>query len=534
MQNEDAPPVPAEAGVRQQLEAGLELLRRGEIDQADAIAGTLLPSYGDDTDVLAFACELRLAQDEPEDALELIERAIALSPQPQLLLPRKAHVLMALMRRADAREVATRIADLAGEDGRQLWTAGRIHARCENPAVAVEYYERALQAGCDDPGLLYDLASSRFFLGQFEQAERNLDALLVRRPTSGDALYLRSTLRRQTRSRNNVADLEARLKSGIRNPVDAAGCLYSLAKEHEDLEQWDKAFSALSHGARIKRGSLQYDAAAELAAIDGIRSAYPVDVIGDEDGGHSEAGAIFIVGMPRTGTTLVERILGRHSKVESAGELPYFAGALATAARRRMRDSAAANMVEASLGIDFAALGRAYMEGARQAVPGAGMIIDKMPVNFMYCGLIRKALPNARIVHVVRDPMDTCYAVYKTLFQKAYFFSNDLDELAAYYLTYRRLMAHWHAVMPGRILDLSYEDLVTDTESQARRLLAWCGLDWDPAVLAPHSESRPVTTASAAQVREPVHAASVGKWRRYAAGLEPLRRQLQAGGVLQL
>lgn len=521
-----------QADIKDWIEAGMELLRNGQADQAAAIGGQLQAAHPDVPAVLAYLCEIRLGQDEAEAALELIERAIALSPEPLSLLPRKAHVLMALMRRKDARAVADRIAGLAGGDARALWSAGRIHARCEDPATAIGYYERALQAGCDDPGLLYDLASSQFFVGEFDRAEHNLEVLLQRRPTLGDALYLRSTLRRQSRERNHVIDLERRLKSGIANPVDVAGCLYALAKEHEDIDNWDKAFSALSHGARIKRRTLQYDAAAEREAIDSIRQAYTAEAMATGVEGHPEAGAIFIVGMPRTGTTLVERILGCHSAVQSAGELPYFAGTLATAAGRRMRTCGAASMAEASLGIDFAALGRAYMAGARQAVSGSGMIVDKMPVNFMYCGPIRKALPNARVIHLVRDPMDTCYAVYKTLFQKAYFFSNDLDELAAYYVTYRRLMAHWHAVMPGQILDLRYEDLVTDTEAQARRLLAWCGLDWEPAVLAPEANARSSTTASAAQVRQPVHAASIGKWRRFAKGLEPLRRHLHMAGML--
>jgi len=184
------------------------------------------------------------------------------------------------------------------------------------------------------------------------------------------------------------------------------------------------------------------------------------------------------------------------------------------------------------LHIDFAALGREYLRGAREAADGAEVFIDKMPVNFMYCGLIAKALPRAKIVHLVRDPMDSCYAVFKTLFQQAYFFSYEQQALADYYTAYRRLMRHWQSVLPGRILDLRYEDLVSDTASQARRLLEFCGLDWNDAVLAPNANARPSTTASAAQVREPVHARSVGRWRSFAAGLEPLRQRLQAHGLV--
>ncbi len=517
-----------------QVEEGLGLIAQRRVDEALALADELLAGHGEDAHVLLFGSKACLASDDAERALELVDRAIASSGPSVELLQHKAFVLMGLMRRADARNIAAEIAAMGGGlSPDALWAAGRIHSRCDAPAEAAACFEKALQAGCTDLGIRYDLATAHFFLGNFERAEHHLDALLSRAPASGDALYLRATVRRQTPARNHVADLEARLKSGIRNPLDVAGCLYALAKELEDIGEHGKSFAALGRGAAIKRGTLAYDAAAERATIDRIRSAYTAQAVHDGIGGHGNAEAIFVVGMPRTGTTLVERILGGHSRVAPVGELPYFGGALATAAGRRMRETGAATMVDASLQIDFAALGRAYMAGAQQAA-GTSMrvTVDKMPINFMYCGLIRKALPGARIVHLVRDPMDACYAIYKTLFQRAYYFSNDLGELGAYYAIYHRLMRHWHEVMPDSILDVRYEDLVTDTEDQARRLLAWCGLPWEPGVEAVEKNGRPSTTASAAQVRAPVHASSIGKWRHHEKGLAPLRRFLLEAGVV--
>ena len=209
-----------------------------------------------------------------------------------------------------------------------------------------------------------------------------------------------------------------------------------------------------------------------------------------------------------------------------------FGQLLAAAARKCMQANPGKTLLEASLMIDFAALGRAYMASAREAAAGSRMFIDKMPVNYIYCGLIRKALPNAHLIHLVRDPMDSCYAVYKTLFNQAYYFSYDLDELAAYYTSYHEMMRHWHAAMPGDILDVHYEELVTHTDDTARRVLEWCGLDWQPAVLSPSDNAAPATTASAAQVREPIYTSSVQKWRRYEAGLAPLKTRLVAAGVV--
>ena len=517
---------------RRRIANGYELLRAGRIADAAKLVDELLAAHGDDSDVLLLGCEVRLAEDEAEAALALIDRALELGPESADVLARKAYVLMALMRRSDAREIAARLAASAGDDARKVWNAGRIYSRCDDPQSAAELFEKARKLGATGPGLLYELASARFFLGQFEDAERDLEELLIQEPSNGQALYLRSTLRRQGAERNHVADLQARLKAGFRGPADAAGCMYALAKELEDLEQWAPSFNALRQGAALKRRTLGYDAASELAAIDGIGRAYTAEVIHANVPGRSHESPIFIVGLPRTGTTLVERILSRHSGAVPAGELPYFSGALATAVGRQMRASTGQDPVTASLGIDFAALGRAYLDGARQAVGNApGRVVDKMPGNFMYCGLIRKALPGARIIHLVRHPMDACYAIYKTLFQQAYYFSYDLDELADYYSAYHRLMQHWHAVMPGEVLDIAYEDLVGDTEQAARRVLDWCGLDWDPSVLDTTDDMRPATTASAAQVRQPVYRSSVGKWRHLRDQLAPLQARLAAAGI---
>jgi Flp pilus assembly protein TadD len=533
MSQPSEPRVPS--AIHQRLSAGSMLLQSGRLDGAAPIIEDLLASHGNSPEVLLLACDLRLAQDDAEGALTLIERAVAAAPASPRLLSRKASVLMALMRRADARAVAQAIAERAGDDPHAFWEAGRIHARCDDPTGAEQNLLKARALGCQEPALLYELASAQFFLGKTEAAAAALEVALGQREGAGPALYLRATLREWTAQENHIEDLERRLRTGFQYPRDAAACLYALAKELEDSGEWAKSFSALQEGARRKRGSLRYDAAAERATVDRIREVYTAAAIQDGPLGHDERGPVFVLGLPRTGTTLVERFLARHPQAASVGELPYFAGSLSTALGRRLRarPQDARDPVAASLGIDFRALGRSYLQGARQAAHQADStcLVDKMPANFMYCGLIRKALPQARIIHLTRDPMDACYAIYKTLFQQAYHFSYDLSELADYYVTYHRLMRHWDQAMPGAILNVRYEDLVTDPEGQARRVTEWCGLDWTPSVLDTRIEARPASTASAAQVRAPLHERSIGKWRHHEIGLAPLRERLLAAGI---
>ncbi|HVR81113.1 MAG TPA: sulfotransferase [Luteimonas sp.] len=522
----------ADSALQQQLAQGFALLQQDRVADAAALSDRLVAAHAGNAEVLFFASEVRLAADDAESALGFIAAAVDAAPGQLPLLLKKADNLIMLRRRTDARQVAAAAVAVAGDDGRALWEIGKVYSRCDDPVSARQLYEKALAAKGSNPGLLYDLATAQFHTGDVAGAENNLEAFLAHAPRTGHALYLRSTLRRQTDARNHVADLEARLTAGFPNAVGRAACLFALAKELEDLGQADKSFPVLAEAAALKRQTLTYDAAAERASIDAVRAAYTPEVMQTEVAGHDEEGAIFIVGMPRSGTTLVERMLGRHSEVKSAGELLDFGQVLAAATQKCLEANPGKTVVEASLLIDFAALGRDYMASAREAASGSHMFIDKMPINYIYCGLIKKALPNARIIHLVRDPMDSCYAVYKTLFNQAYYFSYDLDELAAYYTTYHQLMRHWHAVMPGAILDVHYEELVADTEGQARRILAWCGLDWQATVLTPSENENPSTTASAAQVREPVYTSSVQKWRSYEAGLAPLKAQLVAAGIV--
>jgi hypothetical protein len=188
--------------------------------------------------------------------------------------------------------------------------------------------------------------------------------------------------------------------------------------------------------------------------------------------------------------------------------------------------------IDASLRLDCFELGRRYIESARQLAGNSAYFVDKLPYNFLYCGYILAALPNAKIIHLRRDPLDTCYAVYKTLFFNAYSYSYDLDELADYYIGYRAHMDHWHELLPGRILDVAYEDLVHEQQTQSRRILEWCGLPWEESVLTFHEQDRPSMTASAMQVRQPIYSHSIGAWRRVEFAFATVRDRLARAGLI--
>lgn len=393
--------------------------------------------------------------------------------------------------------------------------------------AAERCYAQALALRPADAGCLYNHATTLVALGRIDEAEAALDRVIELAPDDGDAWYNRATVRRQTPQRNHVAQLQARIDATAADDPVQVPLGYALAREREDLGEHAASFAALKRGADARRRRLQYRVEDDLDTMALIAATFDAGFFARSHVGHDDARPLFVVGLPRSGTTLVERTLASHPAVASRGESADLAQAVV-----RLAGAAAgkADLVRRTAGMDFAALGQAY---CNTLPPGAQTrVIDKTPGNFLYLALIAAALPQARIVHLRRNPMDACYAIYKTLFRMAYPFSYDLDDLGRYWLGYDALMAHWRRVLPAeRFIEVDYEALVADHEGQSRRLLAHAGLGWDPACLAFDRNPAPTLTASAAQVRQPVYRSSVGLWRRYETELAPLRRRLEAAGV---
>jgi tetratricopeptide (TPR) repeat protein len=393
-------------------------------------------------------------------------------------------------------------------------------------------FDRAVALAPGNAHFIFNRATVYRFLGRLEEAEADYDRVIALKGTDYEAYQNRSELRTQAADRNHIAELEAVIAKGIADWTGYVQIQYALAKENEDLGRYEASFEHLRQGAARRREHMRYDVATDVATVDWIIDAFPAAVPAAPSTRSVDA-PIFILGLPRSGTTLVDRILGSHSAVYSAGELNDFALCMVEAVRRLtgVAQLPRRELVAASAGLDFEAVGRDYLKRARPTAAAGRHFTDKMPLNYLYCGLIRRALPQAKIVHLTRRPMAACYAMYKTLFKDGYPFSYDLSEIGRYYIAYRRLMDHWQAMLPGAIHTVSYEALVADQLGETRRLLDFCGLEWQDACGEFHRNSAAATTASAVQVRRPIYDSSVAQWRHYAAQLAPLREQLRAAGI---
>jgi hypothetical protein len=290
---------------------------------------------------------------------------------------------------------------------------------------------------------------------------------------------------------------------------------FALGKAYEDLGRHAEAFRQWLDGNALKRRHITYNEAITLAILDDARSVFTPELIRTSQiSGQSSSVPVFIIGMPRSGTTLVEQILASHPQVVGGGELKHFSRAVESIRGRLGGPTTLPDLMSNMTSEDFHDLGTRYLVEIERLARGAMHITDKLPNNFIYAGLMHLALPNAPIIHTVRDPIDTCISCFSKLFADEQNYTYDLTELGRYYRHYQALMEHWHHVLPpGRILDVRYEDVVADLEGQARRIIAHCGLDWDPRCLTFHQTERPIRTASATQVRQPIYDSAVGRWR---------------------
>lgn len=402
---------------------------------------------------------------------------------------------------------------------------------------ARSWYERAVQERPGQVPFLQNLANNQVYLGELATAEATFHRILAIEPDNAQthwSLAGARTARDDAHIRVMRKVLAAgATKPGGLHPRAMAFLQYAIGKECEDLQRWEDAWIAFAAGAAARRSTVAYDEALEEQTFATLSAAFAPGWNQQRPGYADDGPApVFIIGQPRTGTTLIERILAAHPAVHAAGELQHFHLALRrlTAITDPRRFTPA--LFEQARHLDPAVIGRTYLDSVRRLRGGGTVFLDKLPQNYLHVPLILAALPRARIIHLTRDPMDACFASFKQLFADAYLHSYTLGEMARHYVRYHRLMATWRAGFPDGFLDIAYEDAVANVEATARRMLQWIGLPWNDACIRFHHQSGAVATASAAQVREPAHARSVGRWKRYAHHLEPMRETLEDAGVI--
>lgn len=506
---------------------GKALVRLGRFDEAvrscrSAIA--LNPGFAEAYNSLGTAL-LGLAQ--VQEAIAAFQRALELNPELAAAHANLARALRSLGRLEEA-VVAFRRALALEPDlvlaHTELATALRLQRRTEE---AEQSCRHALQLVPDCAAALVVLAELRADAGQFAEAEQFFCRATAIDPASAEAWAGLARLRRMTPADGAWLTATQRLVAhGLPRQRELL-LRYAMGKYFDDVGEFEHAFSNYRRANELatdcapphERGALSRTIDRIIRSYDRSWVQRPRDTV------HRSARPVFIVGMLRSGTTLAEQVLASHPQVHGAGELTFWSEAgTAALSAAVVGDPAALEASEVAL----ADLGDRYLQALRQLSPDALRVVDKMPTNFLFLGLLHAALPGARIIHLRRHPIDTCLSIYFQHFEAANTYSNDLGDLAHYYGEYRRLMAHWRSVLDGDvILDVPYEGLVADLPTWARRMLEFIGMPWDARCLDFDQTVRPVVTASKWQVRQKLFASSVGRWRHYERFVTPLMSLLE-------
>lgn len=465
---------------------------------------------------------------QPEAARQHFEKALSYDSNRYDAAIELATVNIATNRYSEARSLLERYSgELAGSP-LYLDMAAQAYSAMGLYEEAWPLQHKASQLQPDADLLQAHLAKCAVYLGRVEEARSIYRSLLTRHPRHQQTHYDLAQLDRARDDRHIKQMLKA-LKKGDSRPESNIYLYYALGKEYEDLGQWNEAFEYYEKAGNAVKSVGNYDVADDVKLMEKIMETCTAEWLADgPSAAATDKTPVFIVGLPRTGTTLTDRILSSHSEVQSAGESQLLQMVLRDGTRAGNQIGISTGQIEAASRRDPGSIAQAYVDAVAHRLGDEPYFIEKLPENFLYLGFIAKAWPDAKIIHLRRNPMDACFAAYKQSFFR---FAYSLDDLAQYYLAYDRLSRHWRHTLGARLVEVNYEDLVADPETETRRLLSQLGLKFEAACLNFDQNTAPVATASAVQVREKVHTRSVEKWKKFERQLQPLREQLQQGGV---
>jgi tetratricopeptide (TPR) repeat protein len=509
----------------------ISLMQKGQLPQALAFCQALLTVLPDLINAWVLCSQIALQMRREDEALSFARQAFERAPEHTKAQLQLADCLIECGEMSEALSILAALETSAQSDALIAVLAGNMYVKADHYTGACESFKRAVTLKNNDVEAWHLYSGALAGLGNIDAAGEALDKVLSLDPHHYQTLLSRAQLNTKTPDNNHVDSL-LELLPKIRSSEGEVLVCYALAKELEDLERYEESFQYLKRGADLNDKLLNYDVQRDVVSIQQFAEVFEreiKDLPGPDTGGE---GLVFILGLPRTGSTLCDRILSAHSDVASLGETSDFHFELLAHAGR-VSLGGKRSFIESLAHIDYHALGQDYLRRTKNYRKNAKVLIDKTPNNALYLGLIKKALPDARIVYSHKAPMDSCYSLYKAVFKNGYPFSYSLPKLGQYYIAFDAMMASWRKTFPQGFLELSYEAMVAEQEEQSRTLLNFCGLTWESGCLDFHRQRSATATASVIQVRQAVYKTAVKKWENYSEQLQPLQQMLRQAGLLQ-
>lgn len=519
-------------------------LSEGDLEEAEKRLRDILVRDPKDFKALRLLGTIAVEASRFKAARKLFQRAVEIKPGYAPGWNDMANLYMKQDRYEPALEAVERALDIDPKLVQSWIIKGNILTRAQRHECSLEAYQHALSLNPRSAGALSQQGHVLKTIGRQEESIAAFRQCIGAHPAFGEAYWSLANLKTFTFNSNEVEVMERMVAD--ENLVDETRVNFylSLGKHYDNEKDYDRAFGYYTKGNNLRRRHEVYDPVMTQVVHDRIIEVFSREFLHDREGwGDPDPSPILIVGLPRSGSTLIEQILASHSMVEGTMELPDLSRVITQLSRRSPRGieypEAVVDLDKAAIGL----LGTAYLESTMRYRTGAVYFIDKMPNNFSSIGFLHLILPNAKVIDARRHPLDSCLGSYKQLFFKGQSFTYEQFELGHYYMQYRRMMDHWLEVLPGKVLELQYEEMVMDQENQTRRLLEYCGLPWEEQCLRFYETDRAINTASSEQVRQPIYTKALNFWRNYEPHLgelietlEPLLRELpesdQPGSII--
>lgn len=515
--------------VRGMMAQAAEHHAAGRLEEAERLCRQVLQREPRNVDALRMLGLIAAAAGDLDEAENLLRQALAEAPDHIAALFELGRVLKELERPDDAIDVYKTLIELQPDNPRAHYRLAGVLAPAALTEQSAAAYRRCLELDPRHPGAWLGLGHMLKTLGQQSEGIAAYRRCLAIEPEFGEAWFSMANLKTYRFDDAEIAEMRQRLESDTVNETSRVNFLFALARAYEDRRDYATAWQYYEQGNARQRLLVSYDPVLTETVNDDLIAFFAADFFRSHAGvGNPDPSPIFILGMPRSGSTLVEQIIASHSRVEGTSELPYIGRLTKSLNRNRadgMRYPEVLNELEPR---HFSRLGQNYLAMARMhRVEGTPHFIDKMPNNFPLVGFIHAILPNAKIIDARRHPLDACTGNLRQLYARGQAFSYDQTDIGEYYLQYQRMMDHWDQVLPGKVLHVQYEDVVADLPRQVERILKHLGLPWEDACLDYHATQRAVRTASSEQVRQPIYTSGIGYWRHYEAQLEELREVLE-------
>lgn len=510
--------------VRKNLALAAEHQKEGRYKEAAELYREVLRKNPANVDALRMLGVLAFAEGSIDEAERLFRRAVAAAPDFVSAIIDLGLALKEQSRIEEAIECFRQATKLEPRNFKAHYQLAQILAPAALSDEAIESYRRALELRPNHAGTLLGLGHVLKTMGQQDKAIESYRKCIASKPEKGEIYWSLANLKTYQLTDEDIAEMEARVTSDGLTDESHVNFLFALAKAYEDRGDFDRGWGYYTQANAKRRMLEHYDPVRFEMHDDAIIETFDKEFLAKNTGlGNADRAPIFILGLPRSGSTLLEQILASHSMVEGTAELPYIRRAENSLSKNRVDGVNYPEAVRELREPNFKSLGQDYLDAAElHRVEGSPRFIDKMPNNFPAVGLIHLILPNAKIIDARRYPLDSCLSNFRQLYGHGQPFTYDLTDIGEYFLEYQRMMDHWHEVLPGRVLTVQYEDVVTDFENQVRRLLEYCELPWEDGCLRYHETDRPVRTASSEQVRQPVYTKSVHFWRNHENNLGEL------------